>query len=159
MMMTFRKTCQLWRAKGANSFKWLCHLYQCWCQPEFNLITLISLTIWEEMVVSSFGARGDVSKENSDKIKFPYGQRIASNYLRGVRCVAVGSPAKWKVSTRATFSDETEMSILVPRLSWSYFIGLGLFQSELLWNSVLLSALFTLIFFSKMCILSDLGII
>lgn len=46
------------------------------------------------MVVSSFRAGRDVSKENGDKIKFPYGQRIASNYLRGVRCVAVGSAAK-----------------------------------------------------------------
>lgn len=41
------------------------------------------------MVVSNFGAEGDVSKESGDKIKFPYGYRIASNYLR---CwLAVGS--------------------------------------------------------------------
>lgn len=47
--------------------------YSCRWQPEFNLITLISLTGWDEIVVSNFGAEGDVSKESSDKIEFPYG--------------------------------------------------------------------------------------
>lgn len=55
------------------------------------------------MVVSSFGAEGDVSKENGDKIKFPYGERIAGNYRRRVRCwLAVGSAAIQNVSARAT---------------------------------------------------------
>lgn len=59
------------------------------------------------MVVSNFGAEGDVSKESSDKIKFPYGWSLRSNYLR---CwLAVGSAAELNVSVESMFHDVKEL--------------------------------------------------
>lgn len=59
------------------------------------------------MVLSNFGAEGDVSKESSDKIEFPYRYILASNYLR---CwLAVGSAAELNVSAGSMFPEVKEL--------------------------------------------------